>query len=127
MLVPQYVLFYNLGWIRTFNPIVIAVFFVGGATGSPKLARQVHRNWRDRRGTDAARADMEAHFTFKPKGLPRKTVYFADSTGIEYKLQRVLNKFPDLGGVAIWGIGGEDSANWNVLPPARQPNCNLSR
>jgi len=70
---------------------------------------------------------MEAHFTFKPKGLPRKTVYFADSTGIEYKLQRVLNKFPDLGGVAIWGIGGEDSANWNVLPPARQPNCNLSR
>lgn len=30
-LVPQYVLFYNLGWIRTFNPIVIPGFFAGGA------------------------------------------------------------------------------------------------
>jgi ABC-type glycerol-3-phosphate transport system permease component len=30
-LVPQYVLFYNLGWVRTFNPIVIPGFFAGGA------------------------------------------------------------------------------------------------
>lgn len=30
-LVPQYVLFYNLGWIRTFNPITIPGFFAGGA------------------------------------------------------------------------------------------------
>lgn len=31
-LVPQYVLFYNLGWIRTFNPIIIPGFFAGGAS-----------------------------------------------------------------------------------------------
>lgn len=30
-LVPQYVLFYELGWIRTFNPIIIPGFFAGGA------------------------------------------------------------------------------------------------
>jgi multiple sugar transport system permease protein len=30
-LVPQYVLFFNLGWIRTFNPITIPGFFAGGA------------------------------------------------------------------------------------------------
>jgi multiple sugar transport system permease protein len=30
-LVPQYVLFHNLGWIRTFNPIVLPGFFAGGA------------------------------------------------------------------------------------------------
>lgn len=30
-LVPQYVLFHNLNWIRTFNPIVIPGFFAGGA------------------------------------------------------------------------------------------------
>jgi multiple sugar transport system permease protein/sn-glycerol 3-phosphate transport system permease protein len=30
-LVPQYVLFHNLGWIRTFNPITIPGFFAGGA------------------------------------------------------------------------------------------------
>lgn len=31
-LVPQYVLFFELGWIRTFNPIIIPGFFAGGAT-----------------------------------------------------------------------------------------------
>lgn len=31
-LVPQYALFYNLGWLRTFNPITIPGFFAGGAT-----------------------------------------------------------------------------------------------
>ena len=30
-LVPQYVLFYNLAWIRTFNPITLPGFFAGGA------------------------------------------------------------------------------------------------
>lgn len=30
-LVPQYVLFYNLEWIRTFNPITIPGYFAGGA------------------------------------------------------------------------------------------------
>lgn len=30
-LVPQYVLFYKLNWIRTFNPIIIPGFFAGGA------------------------------------------------------------------------------------------------
>lgn len=30
-LVPQYVLFYNMGWIRTFNPITIPGYFAGGA------------------------------------------------------------------------------------------------
>ncbi|MCI0709504.1 MAG: carbohydrate ABC transporter permease [Chloroflexi bacterium] len=30
-LVPQYVLFYELDWIRTFNPITIPGFFAGGA------------------------------------------------------------------------------------------------
>jgi ABC-type glycerol-3-phosphate transport system permease component len=31
-LVPQYVLFNKLGWINTFNPIIIPGFFAGGAT-----------------------------------------------------------------------------------------------
>jgi multiple sugar transport system permease protein len=30
-LVPQYVLFYNLGWLRSFNPITLPGFFAGGA------------------------------------------------------------------------------------------------
>lgn len=31
-MVPQYVLFHRLGWINTYNPIVIPGFFAGGAT-----------------------------------------------------------------------------------------------
>jgi multiple sugar transport system permease protein len=31
-LIPQYTLFYNLGWLKTFNPITIPGFFAGGAT-----------------------------------------------------------------------------------------------
>ncbi len=30
-LVPQYALFYNLGWLRTFNPVTLPGFFAGGA------------------------------------------------------------------------------------------------
>jgi ABC-type glycerol-3-phosphate transport system permease component len=30
-MIPQYVLFYNLGWVRTFNPITLPGFFAGGA------------------------------------------------------------------------------------------------
>jgi multiple sugar transport system permease protein len=30
-LVPQYALFYDLGWLRTFNPITLPGFFAGGA------------------------------------------------------------------------------------------------
>ena len=71
-------------------------------------------------------ADMEAHIEFKAHGLPKRTIYFADSTGIEYKLRGVLDEFPQLGGVAIWGIGGEDPANWDVLRAARPANCALT-
>jgi hypothetical protein len=70
-------------------------------------------------------ADMEAHIQLTARGLPRQMIYFADSAGIEYKLNLILNAFPELGGVAIWGLGGEDPAAWEVLRAARQPNCKV--
>jgi spore germination protein YaaH len=72
-------------------------------------------------------ADMEARIEFKARGLPRQTIYFADSVGIDYKLRMILNEFPELGGIAIWGIGGEDPANWEILRAARASNCVLIR
>ncbi len=71
--------------------------------------------------------DMEAHIEFKARGLPRQTIYFADSAGIEYKVNTVLADFPELGGVAIWGVGGEDPDIWGRLRAARQPNCQLGQ
>ncbi|MCD4684538.1 MAG: hypothetical protein K8S97_01200, partial [Anaerolineae bacterium] len=60
-------------------------------------------------------ADMEAHISFKVTGLPRQTIYVADAVGLAYKLDVLRAEFPDLGGVAIWGLVGEDPANWDVL------------
>lgn len=68
-------------------------------------------------------ADMEAYLDFKPVGLPRQVIYFADATFVRFKLQQVLAAHPDLGGVAIWGLGGEDPDNWSVLDELRPAQC----
>ena len=68
-------------------------------------------------------ADMEARIEVKARGLPKQSLIFADSLAIEYKVKQILNDFPDVGGVAIWGIGGEDPANWDVLRAVRPANC----
>jgi len=60
-------------------------------------------------------ASQEAFVDFKITGLPRQVVYFADPIGLEFKLEQVQEQFPNLGGVAIWGIGGEHPALWGVL------------
>jgi spore germination protein len=70
-------------------------------------------------------ADMEAWFQLKVPGLPAQTYYVADAAGLEYKLGMILTNFPDLGGVAIWGLGGEDPANWDVLRDYQQSGCGL--
>ncbi len=70
-------------------------------------------------------ADMEAWFQLKVTGLPAQTAYFADAEGLEYKLALILAVYPDLGGVAIWGLGGEDPANWDVLRDYQQGECDL--
>ncbi len=68
-------------------------------------------------------ADMEAHVEVSARGLPKQTTYFADAVGLEYKLTFLLDAYPDLGGVAIWGLGGEDPANWDVLRQFERGQC----
>lgn len=72
-------------------------------------------------------ADMEAWLYLKTTGLPAQTIYAADSVGLAHKLDLVLSTYPELGGVAIWGLGGEDPANWDVLRQVRPAECNLKR
>lgn len=69
--------------------------------------------------------DREAWFRLKVTGLPAQTFYFADAAGLEYKLGFILAEYPDLGGVAIWGLGGEDPANWDILRAYQQSECHL--
>jgi len=69
--------------------------------------------------------DMEAHIDLHVTGLPRQVVYYADSTELQFKLNAVHRDFPTLGGAAIWGIGGEDPANWDVLREANLVDCQM--
>ncbi len=68
-------------------------------------------------------ADMEARLDFKARGLPAQTIYVADAIGLEFKLDMLMAAFPELGGVAIWGIGGEDPANWGIIRDKRPASC----
>jgi spore germination protein len=69
-------------------------------------------------------ADMEARVELSARGLPKQMFYVADAIGLEYKLAALLRTFPELGGAAIWGIGGEEPANWDVLRQFQQGKCN---
>lgn len=59
--------------------------------------------------------DMEAYIDFSVPGLPRQVVYFADPVGLDHKLAALRDTYPTLGGVSIWGIGGEHPGMWDTL------------
>lgn len=52
-------------------------------------------------------------------GLPRQQVYVSDATTTAARLAGL----PTTGGVAIWGLGGEDPDNWQVLRQRRPASC----
>lgn len=70
-------------------------------------------------------ADMEARLEIDVGGLPKQTIVVADAVGLAFKLEMLLAAYPDLGGVAIWGLGGEDPAIWDVLREVRLDKCDL--
>lgn len=69
-------------------------------------------------------ANQEANFVLDVAGLPKQTIYVADAQNLQFKLDALLETYPELGGVAIWGLGGEDPAQWDVLRELTG-NCNL--
>jgi hypothetical protein len=54
-------------------------------------------------------------------GLPRQELYVSDA---QTTFERLV-ALPVTGGVAIWGIGGEDPANWQVLRDHRPAACGV--
>lgn len=55
----------------------------------------------------------EAYFSYGT-GSPRN-VYFNDALATETKVKAIWDKHPNLAGVSIWVLGGEDPENWTVL------------
>jgi spore germination protein YaaH len=67
--------------------------------------------------------DQEAQVELKAPGLPRQIIYVADAASLQFKLKQILTAYPELGGASIWGIGGEDPANWDVLRKLKPGIC----
>jgi spore germination protein YaaH len=55
----------------------------------------------------------EAFFTYESGS--QRVVYFNDALATETKVKAIWEKHPNLAGVAIWVLGGEDPQNWEVL------------
>lgn len=85
------------------------------------------QNWIQSLGVEITRdpADQEARIDLDVRGLPKQTVYVADAVSIDYKLRMMVQAYPDLGGLSIWGLGGEDPANWDVLAKFASGHCEL--
>lgn len=64
-------------------------------------------------------ASNEAWFTYDLGGT--HTVYFNDALATETKVKAIFAKHPDLAGVSIWVLGGEDPANWVTLQQLFHP------
>lgn len=58
------------------------------------------------------------------RGLPRQQISVSDAHTLRSRLQALPE---GIGGVAIWGLGGEDPSNWQVLREARPAACGLKR
>lgn len=104
--------FYGYTWPRG-NPPAQTINWEGVQRYITSLKPEVQRG----------EADLEAFIDFKPTGLPRQVIYFADAVSVTFKVEQALAAYPDLGGVAIWGLGGEDPANWDVLRSLRPAGC----
>lgn len=61
---------------------------------------------------------------FKPPGLPRQVIVLNDGSSVRHRLETVLAAHPDVGGLSIWGLGGEDPAVWDALADLRPAACN---
>lgn len=65
----------------------------------------------------------EAMVNAKPPGLPRQIVVYNDAASVSARLEAVLAAHPDVGGMSIFGLGGEDPAVWAAITALRPAAC----
>lgn len=59
------------------------------------------------------------------RGLPRQVIYVSDAVTLGLRIDALARHA--VGGVAIWGLGGEDPAAWGVLRETRPAACAVGR
>lgn len=83
-------------------------------------------NWRqavklaEQNGAEIQRdsTSAEAWFSYSDG---KQTVYFNDAETMAARLDIILSNHPDIAGIAIWPLGGEDPANWTTIRQGVQP------
>lgn len=58
------------------------------------------------------------------RGLPRQQISISDAQTLRSRLEALP---VGIGGIAVWGLGGEDPLNWQVLRESRPASCGLER
>jgi spore germination protein YaaH len=106
--------FYGYGWTRG-RPPASAIPYEAVMRAVETFGLETTR--------DPASGEIVADL--KQRGLPARVVYVEDAVSIEERLTRALDAAPTLGGAAVWGLGGEDPAVWDVLRAARPAPCSL--
>jgi spore germination protein len=61
-------------------------------------------------------ASNEGFFSYGSDG--QDTVYFNDGLTMQTRLRAALAKHPQIAGIALWSLGGEDPANWTAIREA---------
>lgn len=85
--------------------------WAGNAAESLEWQQVVKRA--ERSGADIERDQPgEAWFSYDDG---RHTVYFADAEALAERLAFVFARHPEIAGIAIWRLGGEDARNWQVI------------
>jgi spore germination protein YaaH len=84
--------------------------------------------WIDTFNVEATRLpeSAEGYIDYKPAGLPRQVVVFNDAASVSARLETVLEAHPDIGGMSIFGLGGEDPAVWAAIAELRPAACDPS-
>lgn len=83
-----------------------------GASGVGIEWRQAVKRAAQNDATIQRDESSEAWFTY---GDGRFTVYYADVENLRVKLAAIAAAHPDLAGIAIWRLGGEDPENWEAI------------
>jgi spore germination protein YaaH len=105
--------FYGYSWLRG-NPPATSVAWDGVMRWVESFELEVIRD------PDSQEMQIE----LRARGLPRQNIFLADSVSTAHKLDVTTAAHPLLGGIAIWGLGGEDPQHWDVLRGLPdQPPC----
>ena len=83
-----------------------------GSSGTGIEWREAVKTARQQAVTPQRDESGEAWFTYDDG---RFTVYYADAENLRVKLAAINAAHPDIAGIAIWRLGGEDPENWKAI------------